>query len=98
MDPPTLIPVEHDVAGHRFVARIDGEEAYLQYRTVQEQVLDYVTTYTPPALRQRHIASTVVRHALDYARAQGLRVIPSCWFVAGYIERHPEYGELLEGR
>jgi len=97
MDPAALIAIEHDATGRRFIARIDGKEAYLEYRPVRTGVVDYVTTYTPPALRERHIASTIVRHALDHARDRELKVIPSCWFVAGYIERHREYEELLTG-
>ncbi|MGH2634003.1 MAG: GNAT family N-acetyltransferase [Tepidiformaceae bacterium] len=32
---------------------------------------------------------------LDYARANGLRVIASCPYVHSYIERHPEYQDLV---
>jgi predicted GNAT family acetyltransferase len=38
-----------------------------------------------------------VRDTLDAARAEGLKVVPHCEFVAAYIERHPEYRDLLCG-
>jgi len=42
--------------------------------------------------------SRIVRTALDYARAQNLKVMPLCPFTAGFIHRHPEYRDLvLEG-
>ncbi|HWP38393.1 MAG TPA: GNAT family N-acetyltransferase [Gemmatimonadales bacterium] len=94
MDPEALIEIEHRQDEHRFVARIGADEAYLVYHPLKDGVLDYASTYTPPRLRDRHIASTIVKHALEYARMNGLKVVPSCWFVAGYIERHPEYGDL----
>ncbi len=87
-DRPT---VEHHPALGKFIAMVEGEEAYLLYHPAGEGVLDYASTFVPEPLRGRGIASAVVRHALDYARSQGYRVIPSCWFVRGYIERHPEY-------
>ncbi|HEX9580898.1 MAG TPA: GNAT family N-acetyltransferase [Gemmatimonadales bacterium] len=77
------------------MAQVDGREAYLTYAPAGNGVLDYRSTFVPPELRERHLASTITKRALDYAREQGLRIIPSCWFVAGYIERHPEYGELV---
>jgi predicted GNAT family acetyltransferase len=33
---------------------------------------------------------------LDYARTQGLQVVPLCSFIAGYIRKHPEYQDLVE--
>jgi predicted GNAT family acetyltransferase len=41
------------------------------------------------------IASHLTTHALDYARERGLKIVPSCPFVAAYIARHPEYRDLL---
>ncbi|HXV87055.1 MAG TPA: GNAT family N-acetyltransferase [Gemmatimonadales bacterium] len=76
---------------------VDGAEAYLAYAAAGDGVLDYHTTFVPPELRERHLASALTRHALDYARDQDLRIIPSCWFVAGYVERHPEYTNLVAG-
>jgi predicted GNAT family acetyltransferase len=40
--------------------------------------------------------STLVRAALDDVRARGLSVIPLCPFVKAYIEKHPEYADLLK--
>jgi predicted GNAT family acetyltransferase len=49
----------------------------------------------PPALQHRGLASAITRIALEHARANNLRVIPSCSFVAWYLEQHPEYAELI---
>jgi predicted GNAT family acetyltransferase len=38
----------------------------------------------------------LVSFALDDARNRDLKVVPMCSFVRGYIERHPEYQDLLD--
>jgi predicted GNAT family acetyltransferase len=93
-----VIEVRHDAARRRFVAEIDGKEAHLVYHPVAEGTLDYASTFVPESLRERGIASAVVRAALDYARSQHYRVIPSCWFVQRFVQRHPEYRDLIESR
>ena len=40
-------------------------------------------------------AGTLARSALDDARSRGLSVVPSCPYVASYIEKHPEYADLV---
>ena len=92
---PDLPAVAHHSALQKFSAIIEGEEAYLRYHPAGDGVLDYASTFVPEGLRGRGIASELVRCALDYARQHGFRVIPSCWFVKGYVERHPEYVHLV---
>ena len=57
--------------------------------------MTFFHTLTPPALRGRGLAAKVVQAALDYARSEGLKVIPLCWYVSGHIEAHPELRDLL---
>lgn len=89
-----MIDVNHDPARGIFTARVEGHVAYLRYLPAGERVLDYASTFVPESLRGRGIASAIVRHALDYARAEGLRVIPSCWFVSDFLKKYPEYRDL----
>jgi hypothetical protein len=44
------------------------------------------------------LGSRLAAAALDDARRQGLEVVPLCPFIAGYIERHPEYQQLVAAR
>jgi predicted GNAT family acetyltransferase len=67
----------------------------LSYRQMANDVVDFRSTLVPAHLRGRGLGSELVRHGLDWARQKGLRVIPSCPFVARYIERHPEYQDLV---
>ena len=41
------------------------------------------------------LGSTLVRAALDDVRSTGGTVVPMCSFVRGWIERHPEYQDLV---
>ena len=104
------LDIRHDPDANRFHAPIhdpqpDAEGAgpvemanmglVLSYRHNGDDVLDLRSTLVPPHLRGQGLGSTLVQHALDYARENGMRVIPSCPFVARYIEDHPEYQDLV---
>jgi predicted GNAT family acetyltransferase len=58
-------------------------------------VLELIHTEVPEPLSGRGIASRLAHAALVYARENGLRVIPTCPFVRSYLERHPEFQELV---
>jgi predicted GNAT family acetyltransferase len=90
--------IVHDEAQRRFTLDRDGQASYLVYHRVDESTVDFVHTYTPPALRGRGIAARIVEHALGWADAQGLKVVPSCWFVAEYVERFPAWERVVASR
>ena len=46
----------------------------------------------------RGFGSMLAAAALEDARSEGLEVAPLCPFIARYIKRHPEYGELVASR
>ncbi|HEV8631193.1 MAG TPA: GNAT family N-acetyltransferase [Thermoanaerobaculia bacterium] len=87
--------IAHDPDRRRFTHERDGQVSYLVYRQVDERTVDFVSTYTPPALRGRGIAARIVRQALEWADGQGYKVVPSCWFVAEYVERDPGWKRIL---
>jgi predicted N-acetyltransferase YhbS len=47
-----------------------------------------------PARRNQGLGAQLVRGALDDVRRKGAKVVPMCWFVAEFIEEHPEYADL----
>ncbi|MFN3872531.1 MAG: GNAT family N-acetyltransferase [Ignavibacterium sp.] len=85
--------VIHDKIKSRFVIRIDGEESFVEY-SLYDKVMNLYHTYTPPQLRGKGLAEKVVRAAIEYAKENNLKVIPSCSYVALFLRRHPEYSEL----
>ena len=52
-------------------------------------------TLVPHAIEGKGVGTKLIRAALDSARDQKLKVIPQCSFVRAYIERHPEYRDVL---
>ena len=95
MPAATPLDLHHEPAAHRFVARIDGVEAVLEYDAADAKTLDYHHTFVPPALRGGGIASQIAEYALRYARDNGFKVRPTCPFVARYLKRHPEFQPLV---
>jgi len=89
------LPIHHDSASHRFTTQMDGHEAELIYRRQGVRlIIDH--TGVPEAVGGRGIAGELVKAALDYARAEGLRVVPACSYSAAYVQRHPEYADLVD--
>lgn len=89
------LEVKHDEPGRKYFALVDGRESVCEYRPSGEKTLVFSHTYVPPELRGRGIAEELVRQALDDVRQRGYTVIPSCWFVRAYIDRHSQYRDLL---
>jgi len=86
--------VIHNAANHRFELDVEGQTVFTEYR-LSPGTMTLFHTLTPPALRGRGLAAKVVQAALDYARSEGLKVIPLCWYVSGHIQAHPELRDLL---
>ena len=86
--------VRHDSSRHRFIAVVDGHEAELEYER-RSDVLSLTHTGVPPEIGGRGVGGDLVRTALEYARAEGLKVEPACSYAAAYMERHPQYADLL---
>jgi predicted GNAT family acetyltransferase len=58
-------------------------------------VLVFTHTEVNPDEGRSGLGSTLVRSALDDVRAKGEKVVPQCPFVKGWIERHPDYADLV---
>lgn len=84
----------HDPARHRFSIEVDGHEAELIYAP-EDGAIAIVHTGVPREIEGRGIAGELVKAALEFARAAGLKVAPRCAYAAAYFKRHPEYDDLL---
>jgi predicted GNAT family acetyltransferase len=79
----------------RYEARLDDKPAgFLQYLAVGD-VVALVHTEVPEAFEGHGVGGALARGALDDLRARGLRVLPTCPFVAKWIELHPDYQDLV---
>ena len=79
---------------NRFEVHVDGHIAFENYERFDGGVA-YVLTKVPDELGGRGIGSFLIKYILDDARAKGLKVKPVCPFVQKYIDKHPEYQDLV---
>jgi len=80
---------------HRYELRAGDElVGFIDYR-LHGDVIRLIHTEVPEAFSGQGHASTLARAALDDARSRGLTVRPDCPYVASYIEKHPEYADLV---
>lgn len=79
----------------RYEIRVGGELAgFSQYRQ-RRAGLAFVHTEIDDRFEGQGLGGRLVSFALDDARGRGLAVLPFCPFVRSYIERHPEYLDLV---
>jgi predicted GNAT family acetyltransferase len=90
-DTPTVV---HEPEQSRFALHEDGQTAVLDYQRVGERVV-LPHTGVPREMEGRGIGSRLAKTALEWAREEGLRVVPICPFIRSYLKRHPEYEDLL---
>lgn len=88
------IEIIHETTAQRFVARVEGQECVIDYR-LAGNLMTITHTGVPASLGGRGIAGELTRFALDAARTEGWKVIPACSYVAAWIEKRPEYQDLL---
>jgi predicted GNAT family acetyltransferase len=87
-------PAQQIVTSGQFELEQDGSVATLDY-TLAGNVLALIHTEIPESLRGSGIASTLAKTALDWARDNNMKVDVVCPFVASFIEKHPEYSDLV---
>jgi uncharacterized protein len=79
----------------RFETQVDGELCVLEYKQ-RDGVLNLLHVGVPDAVSGRGIAAALTKMALETARREGLRVRPRCSYVAAYVERNPQYQDLVD--
>lgn len=87
-------PTAQPVTNGRFEIARDGHVAYLEYN-LAGKVLQLIHSEVPEALRGHGLASELAQGALEWARANGVKVDVICPSVAAYLEKHPEYADLV---
>jgi predicted GNAT family acetyltransferase len=88
------LAVTHNAEAKRFELLIDGLRALLTYRRFPGSIV-FDHTEVPKPLEGKGLAAKLARFALDFARANHLRVVPLCPYVSSFIRKHPEYEDLV---
>ena len=86
--------IADNTAASRFELVLDAGTAFVDYRRAGT-VLVLVHAEVPPSLEGHGVGSRLVRAVLELVRARGETVVPRCPFIARYIDRHPEYRDLV---
>ena len=86
--------VVHNTEKYRFEVESGSQLSKLEYRIGRDR-LALVHTEVPDDLQGQGIGTALVVTALEFAREKNLRVLPYCPFVASYIERHPEWENIV---
>jgi uncharacterized protein len=87
--------VSDNKGARRYEVHVDGRlGGFTEYRR-HPTVIEFVHTQIEPGYEGRGLASELIRSALDAARSDGLKVLPYCPFVRGYIQRHHAYLDLV---
>ena len=80
----------------RYEAHVDGQLAgFAEYR-LDEGLITFTHTEVGDEFGGKGVGSALARTALDDVRARGgRRVVAQCPFIAGWIDKHPDYADLL---
>lgn len=78
---------------------VEGDDviAFADYRLLGQDGSTVALPHTvvTHARRGHGLGEILVRGALDQLRDQGRTIVPQCWFVAEFVETHPEYQDLV---
>ena len=83
---------------HRYEVRTDGELAGFAAYVSGQGVRVFTHTEVDPAYEGQGLGSTLARGALDDVRQKHVAAVPMCPFIASWIERHPDYSDVVYRR
>ena len=84
-----------NVALHQYESRIGDLIPRIEYIKTKNGEIYLTHTEVPSALEGKGVGSSLVRLALEDIERQQLRLVPLCPFVAGYVQKHPEWKRLV---
>lgn len=91
--------VRHEPDRSRYELFVDGElVGVADYRLSRAGVATFPHTEIVGHQRGQGLGAVLVRAALDAERAAGHTIVPTCWYVAEFIDDNPEYADLVAPR
>ena len=86
--------VRNNQEQHRFEIDLGDSVAIAVYTPMAGKIM-FTHTEVPEAHEGKGVGTALIRAGLAYARENGLKVIPTCPFIAGYISKHPEWHDIV---
>lgn len=79
----------------RYDVTLDGKLAGSTFYHDHNGIRSFTHTEINPAYEGHGLGSQLIRAALDDTRTRALAVLPFCPFVRAFIEKHPDYVDLV---
>ncbi|SDE21733.1 GNAT family N-acetyltransferase [Nocardioides lianchengensis] len=91
------VEVSNNSDESRYEALVDGELAGVAVYVLQgTESIIFTHTEVADAFEGKGVGSALARFALDDVRREGTRkVVPRCPFIKGWIDKHPDYADLV---
>jgi predicted GNAT family acetyltransferase len=87
--------VSDNLERHRFEIHLDDElVGFADYR-LNGQTIAFTHAEVSSEHEGQGLGSTLARESLEAAQRAGRAVLPACPFYQDYLQRHPEYVELV---
>jgi hypothetical protein len=87
--------IKHDKDHQKFYLIKDDKESYIRYTMPNKGTINILRTFVPPEQRRKGLAREITKAALEYAKENNLKVIPTCSYVDYFIDMNKEYEKLL---
>ena len=87
--------ISHEPDRSRYVITASGADGgrvvgEAHYSLRGENVIDFDHTFVEPELRGRGLSGLLAQRAVTGEAVGDRRIVASCWFIDGYLQRHPE--------
>jgi predicted GNAT family acetyltransferase len=88
--------IRDNPAESQYEIYVDGKRAGLMAYRLRGDTFDALHTEIDDAYEGQGLGSQLVKRVLQDLRDAGLSLQPTCPFVKAYLERHPEYSDLVK--
>ncbi|WP_306223585.1 GNAT family N-acetyltransferase [Bosea beijingensis] len=88
--------VVENAAENRFELVLDGGTALVAYRRDGERLV-LVHTEVPSQFAGQGIGSKLAKGVFELLRASGRKAVIRCEFLKGWIAKHPDYNDVVDG-
>jgi uncharacterized protein len=95
--PDITISREMNTAKGRYVGLIEGMagEAELTFVRLSAKKIDADHTFAPDSMRGTGIAKALVERLVADARAEGIKIIPTCTYIQAQFARNTDWADVL---
>ncbi len=81
---------------NRFELTLDGGSALVAYRREGERLV-LVHTEVPAQFAGQGVGSKLAKGVFDLLRASRRKAVVRCEFLRGWLAKHPEYNDVVDG-